>query len=154
MRAHSLGPEDVVNGEVDVGVVYDFADGEDLGGGQDDREVDFEGSWLGVPVEADVDKPVVAELAAPHLPVERGRLLVDDQVGLLAQRVLVDCDHFLVAQDGQGLLRDAAEAAANQKRRLQGSPKREVRLVLIIGHQSVADFQHIRIVPAARSSIP
>ena len=68
-----------------------------------------------MPVEADVDEPVVAELAGPHLPVKCGRLLVDDQIGLPAQRILVDCDHLFVAQDGQGLLGDAAESAANQK---------------------------------------
>ena len=46
MRAHSLGPEDGIYGEGDVNAVNDLPDGEDLGGGQDNREVNFEGSWF------------------------------------------------------------------------------------------------------------
>ena len=72
---------------------------------------------------------------------------------LAAQRILIDGDHFLVGQNVADLGAHAADIVAGHQRRRQQAPHAEVRAILGGGHAAIADFQHVGIVPVARSGI-
>ncbi len=68
---------------------------------------------------------------------------------LPAQRVLVDGDDVLVAQDVEGRRGGLAQIGADEQRRGHDRPQGEVRAVLGVRHAAVADLQHVGVVPVA-----
>src|ERR1035437_3842998 len=90
----------------------------------------------------------------------RQRLLPHFQFAVLADAdalmtglVLIDGDDFLVEQDLLGGVAHGAHVVPGQERRGQHAPQAHVRAVLGVGHAAVADFEHVGIVPAARTGI-
>ena len=78
------------------------------------------------------------------------------------QRVLVDGDHFAVGKNRERLifrihrtvrLHEFADIVAEDQRRGHHAPKGKVGFIFLIGQVSVANLQHIGIVPAAGARI-
>ena len=67
----------------------------------------------------------------------------------MAERVLVDGDHFLICQDGGDLGCELGQVVARKQRRGQHGPHAHVRAVLIQRQPAVAHLEHVRIVPVA-----
>jgi len=82
---------------------------------------------------------------------------VTEAVGNLAtldtKRILVDGDDFLVHENLPGVGVLLGHIAADEKRSLGESPEGEVSAVLVSSHTTVTDLEHIRIVPATRTSV-
>jgi len=78
---------------------------------------------------------------------------VSNLATLDTQRILVDSDNFLVQENLEGLRVLLGDITANKKRSLNESPEREVSAIFIISHTTVADLEHIGIVPATRARV-
>lgn len=98
-------------------------------------------------------KPATTESTTPNLSMPFYHNLFLDQIPLHAQWVLVNVYDLLVAQNLQSRIGDAAQVTADQQWGLQHRPQCEVGLVLVMGHASVADLEHVGVVPGTRSSV-
>src|ERR1035437_4126243 len=103
---------------------------------------------------------VLAAIEQRHRHALRQRLLPHFQFAVLADAdalmtglVLIDGDDFLVEQDLLDGVAHGAHVVPGQERRGQHAPQAHVRAVLGVGHAAVADFEHVGIVPAARTGI-
>ena len=106
----------------------------------------------------------VVTVDVPALALVTSALLGDDVssvttnamsnlAALDAKLVLIDGDDLLVHEDLECLLVLLCDITADEKGCLGKSPEGEVGAVLVIGHATVADLEHIGIVPAARTSV-
>ena len=113
-----------------------------------------------VPVEVEVPRGVAAveeanrplvifELFHPDLSVAESH----GEMGLDAQRVLVNGDDVLVGEDTPGVLAHVVEVVACHEGCGQHAPHREVALVFDGVHSAVAHFQHVGVVPVTRAVI-
>ena len=71
---------------------------------------------------------------------------------LHSQLVLVNCNDFLVQDDGAGLIGHLREVIAQNKRGCHHAPHAEMGAVLIYAH-AVANLKHIGIVPVTRACV-
>ena len=76
-----------------------------------------------------------------------------DALAFAPERVLINRDYFFVGKNVVNLRPHIAQVVARYQRRGQHRPQAEVGSVLSVAHATVADFEHIRIVPVSRPGI-
>jgi len=72
-------------------------------------------------------------------------------MALNAQVILAELDHLSIRENRFGGIAHLGHIATNQQGRLDQRPQRKVRLILDIAHTTVANLEHIGIIPTARS---
>lgn len=107
----------------------------------------LEGCGELVSVEEDKRVSAVAQLSAPNFLEAAVMDFPLQKIGLYSEGILVNGDDFFIAQDFQSAVGDVLERAADKQRRLESSPKREMTLVLLVSHSSIAYFEHVWIIP-------
>nr|GEU28380.1 hypothetical protein [Tanacetum cinerariifolium] len=90
----------------------------------------------------------VVERLGPVLHVAR----VQEAPSGDAQLVLVDRNRILAGQRAVRGSRHLADVVPQDQRRRQHGPRREMRAVFVVGH-ALAHFQHVHIVPVARTGV-
>ena len=112
-------------------------------------------------VEEDDGEGTIDEGSGPDLSVAGLNVVIDglvavlitpDTVTLDTERILVDGNDLSVLEDVEGLIGGLGEIATDEKRSLHESPEGEVSDVLVVGHTTVTDLEHIGIVPATGTS--
>jgi len=96
---------------------------------------------------------LVAHVGLDFNDVSPVRWAVVDAIGLLAERVLVDCNEFIVLQDVKGVLICRPDISSNNQRSFSESPKTELSHFFLEGKSTNTDFKHIGIIPISWSSI-
>src|ERR1035437_6922496 len=103
---------------------------------------------------------VLAAIEQRHRHSLRQRLLphfqfavLPDAHALMAGLILIDRDDFLVEQNLLDGVAHGAHVVPCQQRRGQHAPQAHVGAVFGVGHAAIADFEHVGIVPVARSGI-
>ena len=87
-----------------------------------------------------------------HLKSARADLLGGGLVSLNAKRVLIDSDGLSIGEDVEGVSGHLGDVTADQQRGLDEAPEGEVCLVLICGHATIANLEHVGVIEAAWAS--
>src|SRR5258708_10457469 len=72
---------------------------------------------------------------------------------LPSERVLINGNYFFVGQGVVNFGRHVAQVVSGNQRSSQQRPQTEMRLILSRGHPTVANFEHVRIVPMPRPTV-
>ena len=65
--------------------------------------------------------------------------------------ILINGDHFAIGEQRDGFRTHRGQVISGQERGGKNRPQAHVRAVLIKAHATVADFEHVRIIPMARA---
>ena len=76
----------------------------------------------------------------------------DEASSLSRLRVLIHSDQVSVHENINGRLGSDGKIATDDQRSLGHHPKGEVGLLLLVGKTTVADLEHVRIVPGTRAT--
>src|SRR6185312_13155922 len=82
------------------------------------------------------------------------RAFLRNAKSLLAQWILVYGNHLAVRQNGNRVRSHPGEIISRDERRGEYRPETEVSAVFVFGHATIADFQHVGIIPVSRAGKP
>jgi len=91
----------------------------------------------------------IRESACHHNEMTLTLLAINHNACRDAQTVLVDLNQYFVSNEVQILvaLLHGRNVVAQQEGRLDDTPPLEMSLLLCLGHATIADLQHVRVVP-------
>ena len=104
--------------------------------------------WRAISIEHANGFRAIGERARPNFQWTFG----PNSIGLIAERILVDGDHFFICKQRDGFGRHLREVVACEQRRGEKRPKAHVRAIFVGFHAAIADFQHVRIIPVSGES--
>src|SRR5258708_21116794 len=110
-------------------------------------EVHSSGQRFGMSVEDPYGLRSVSQRTRPYLD----RPLSAHAVSLLPCRILIDVNHTAIRQKRNRLGSHRRKIVSSQQRRSQNCPQTHVSPILIQRHSTVADLQHVGIIPMSRA---